>query len=269
MRSGKSQQFERTARHQSRSHIRFTAIATALVIIVCGSMISAHAQNVAGNVSSLVGTASLQRAGTAINVTVGMAVQVSDQIAVASGGKMTITLSDGSILEAGPSSTIVIDQQLLGSGGARAATRISILTGLLRSVVKHSSHGNPPNFEVHTPNAILAARSTMFDTAYEQGLRRFGYGACNQFTDVQSYKGSVGVRNAATPNAEETSVGTGYETTVPCDSPPQSAGPLGMTGIPAHGVSALTETEPGAVVAPPAAAPALPGGVGGGALPGK
>jgi hypothetical protein len=251
--------------YQSQTHkvnrTDFMTIAIALILIVCGWSVPAFAQSVAGSVTSLIGSASVHRSSATMDVALGMSVQVADQITVAAGGKVTVTLSDGSLLEAGPSSTIVIDQQLLGVGGARASTRVSVLAGILRSVVKHSSYGNPPNFEVHTPNAILAARSTMFDTSYSQGERRFGYGECNQFTDVQTYKGYVGVRNAANPDAAETAVGAGYETTVACDSSPQSPGPLGMTGIPAHGVSALTETEPGAVIAPPPGAPPV------GALP--
>jgi hypothetical protein len=129
---------------------------------------------------------------------------------------------------------------------------------MLRSVVKHSSRGNPPNFEVHTPNAILAARSTMFDTAYTQGSRRFGFGDCHQFTDEQTYKGTVGVKNADSSDAEETSVEAGYETTVACNAPPESPGPLGMTGIPSNGASTFTASEAGVGAAPPA-----PGGAGG------
>ena len=250
--------FEHISRSRHLARINFARITTALALIVCAWLVPAFAQDVAGTVTAIRGSASVRRAGGATDVTLGMSVQVADQIAVAAGGKVTITLSDGSLLEAGPSSTIVIDQELLGPGGARASTKVSILAGLLRSVVKHSSHGNPPNFEVHTPNAILAARSTMFDTAYAQGQPRSGYGECNQFTDVQTYKGSVGVRNAASPDAAEISVEAGYETTVACNSPPASPGPLGMTGIPSSGVAGLTASEPGAAIAPPP--PSLPGG---------
>jgi hypothetical protein len=251
--------FEHVPQKRALSRIKFVLMGTVLALIVCGGwLVPAFAQTVAGTVTKLKGSASVRRAGSTMDVTLGMSVEVADQITVPAGGKVTVTLSDGSLLEAGPSSTIVIDQQLLGAGGARASTKVSMLAGILRSVVKHSSYGNPPNFEVHTPNAILAARSTMFDTSYWQGERRFGYGECDRFTDVQTYKGSVGVRNAANPEAAETSVGAGYETAVACDSSPQSPGPLGMTGIPSHGISALTETEPGAVIAPPPTAPVVP-----------
>ena len=120
--------------------------------------------------------------------------------------------------------------------------------------------GNPPNFEVHTPNAILAARATLFDTSYSEQPRWFGPSGCSQFTDEQTFKGAVGAKNAATPDAAEFVVEAGYETTIACGSPPLPPGPLGVTGIPSSGGGALTVTEPGAaIVTPPPAAGA--GGV--------
>src|SRR6516164_1692258 len=178
----------------------FRFILRTFVLILAGLCVStsmARAQVAAGNVTSLVGSASIQRAGSSIDVTVGMPVQVADQVVVSTGGKVTITLSDGSILEVGSSSTIVIDEELLGPGGARASTRVHLLAGILRSVARHTSSGTLPNFEVHTPNAILAARGTTFDTQYTGGTRRFGYGATTQFTYERTLKGTVGARNAA------------------------------------------------------------------------
>ena len=101
-----------------------------ILVGLCVSTGMARAQVGAGNVSSLVGSASVQRAGTSIDVSVGMAVQVADQVVVSTGGKVTITLSDGSILEVGSSSTLVLDEELLGPGGARASTRVHLLAGL-------------------------------------------------------------------------------------------------------------------------------------------
>src|SRR5262245_26343487 len=193
----------------------FCLIIRTITPILVGLWVStsmARAQVAAGNVTSLIGSAGVQRAGSSINVTVGMPVQVADQVVVSTGGKVTITLSDGSILEVGSSSTIVIDEELLGPGGARESTRVHLLAGILRSVARHTSAGALPNFEVHTPNAILAARGTPFDTQYTGGTRRFGYGATTQFTDERTLKGTVGARNVA--GGEEVSVPAGYETTI-------------------------------------------------------
>lgn len=222
-------------------------------------MTPAEAQTPAGSVTSLSGTASLQRAVAKMDVAVGMEVEVADQVAVSEGGQVSITLTDGSILDAGSGSKIVIDEHVLGSGGARTSTKVRLLAGILRSVAKHSSSGELPNFQVHTPNAILAVRGTTFDTSYSEGERRFGFGSCTQFTDEQTYKGTVAVKNAAAPNGIEVAVPAGYETSVVCDAPPLDPGPLGMTGIPSNGASALTATEPGLTIVPPP--PAVEGGM--------
>ena len=182
---------------------------------------------------------------------------VGDQITVTS-GHLTITLSDGSILKAGSTSVLVLDEQLLGSGGAVASTRIGLLAGIMRSIVKHTSAGSPPNFEVHTPNAILSVRGTKFDTAYSQGVHRAGFGDCTRFTDVKTYEGRVGASNASLASSLETTVNAGYETTIPCDSPPLSPGPLGLTGIPFGNADVMVGDTSGLAIPPPPPAPAPP-----------
>jgi len=236
------------ARRSPWARTGFALTFATLIVLLAAS--AGYAQN--ATVTSVAGAASIERAGASLPASVGMPVETGDRVSVSAGGKVVITLNDSSVLEVGSSSTIIIDEQLFGAGGVRQSTKLRMLSGILRSVVKHSSSGNLPNFEIHTPNAILAARGTTFDTAFIQGQRRFGFGSCSQFTDERTYKGVVGVRNAATPDAAEVLVEAGYETTVPCDSAPLHPGPLGMTGIPSGGASAFTATEPGAaVVAPP------------------
>ena len=240
----------------------------ALIFVGLGQSVGpACAQDAAGSVTSVVGTASIKRAGKSIDVTVGMPVQVADQVVVSVGGKVTVTLSDGSVLEIGPSSTLVIDEQLLGQNGARASTRVHLLAGILRSVAKHGSGGSLPNFEVHTPNAIMAVRGTTFDTQYTRGAQRSGYGAATEFTDERTLVGTVGVRNAA--GGEEVSVPAGFQTTVAGDLTPTSPQSITLQGIPWIGIEAFTITEPPPEnevnqppPAPPLGNPALPPNVG-------
>jgi hypothetical protein len=153
---------------------------------------------------------------------------------------------------------LVIDEQLLGPGGAVASTKIGLLAGILRAIDRHTSSGSPANFQVHTPNAILSVRGTKFDTSYSEGARRYGFGDSTRFTDIKAYEGSVGARNAALPSSEETTVNAGYETTIAGDSPPLAPGPLGMTGIPFGDVNSLVGDSPSAGIAPPPPG-ALPG----------
>ena len=62
----------------------------------------------------------------------------------------------------------MLTENVLNPDGSRATTKVTLLSGLVRSLVKVGP-GSPPNFEVHTPNAIAAARGTMFDVSYHEG----------------------------------------------------------------------------------------------------
>ena len=123
------------------------------------------------------------------------------------GGHAVITLTDGSQLELGESSNLVIDNHALAPTGGRAATQVSLFGGVLRSVV--NATGGPPNFEVHTPNAVAAVRGTRFDTVYIEGESRPTFGDCRKFTDVVVYEGVVSVRNPGAATGEE--IPAGYE----------------------------------------------------------
>lgn len=237
---------------------RKVAVEALIVLVCCCVATTAQAEMIAGTVIRLDPSASVQRAGNLLDVAVGMSVDTGDRIIVNSGGKIRIALSGGSIINGGSMSVFVLDEELLGPGGAAASTKIGLFAGILRSIVKGTSSGAPPNFQVHTPNAIISVRGTKFDTAYSEGVRRFGFGDCTRFTDIRSYEGRVGARNAALPSSEETTIGAGYETTIACDSPPLSPGPLGMTGMPFSDVGTFVGEIPGAEVAPPAGVPALP-----------
>ncbi|HYL27479.1 MAG TPA: FecR family protein [Candidatus Nitrosotalea sp.] len=177
----------------------------------------------------MTGTAHLTRGTATSNVNPNLLVQTGDRLNTDAGSGLTITLTDASKLQLGESSVLAIDQHVLGPNGGRESTRVSLFSGLVHSFVNLTATG-APNFEVHTPNAVAAARATDYATGYQEGNTREGYSGCNRFTDVAVYKGTVGIRQAATPNAPEVSVPEGYETTVPCGMSPLTPGPIGMTG---------------------------------------
>jgi ferric-dicitrate binding protein FerR (iron transport regulator) len=207
--------------------ISVLSVALAILAIFLNAA-RAMAQTAAGSVTSVTGSAQIQRGtGGAIAATPGTPVDVGDHITTSPGGHIAITLSDGSSLELGENSNLTIDAQTLGAGGGRAETRLGLLSGVVRSVV--SATGGAPNFQVHTPNAVAAVRGTRFDTAFTQGTGRPAYSGCDTFTDVAVYDGNVSVANLKSPG-NGVNVPAGYEVTVPCDVQTTSPGPLGMTG---------------------------------------
>ncbi len=187
---------------------------------------------VAGTISTASGAVQVQRGAVVTGVSPGASVNVGDRVITGPGGHAIITLTDGSALELGESSNLVIDNHALAPTGGRAATRVSLFGGVLRSVV--SATGGTPNFEVHTPNAVAAVRGTRWDTAYSDGSARPTYGDCRKFSDVVVYEGVVSLHNTNAPNGID--VPAGYEATVPCEVNATLPGPIGMTG--ARGLSA-------------------------------
>jgi hypothetical protein len=126
------------------------------------------AQTSAGSIGTLSGNVAVERAGKSIPAVRGTALHVGDKLTTGANGRITVSLSDGSQLELNGSSSLVLTENVINPDGSRASTKITLLSGLVRSLVKVSSAGRP-NFEVHTPNAVASARGTMFDVSYYQG----------------------------------------------------------------------------------------------------
>jgi hypothetical protein len=148
------------------THIVVSAIFSAVVLLI--SVTHARAQTAAGSVSAVSGIVSVERAGRSIPAADGSAVQVGDKFTTGPNSRITIKLSDGSQLELNESSTLVLTEDTLNPDGSRASTKVTLMSGLVRSLVRFNPAG-APNFEVHTPNAVASARGTMFDVSYHEG----------------------------------------------------------------------------------------------------
>src|SRR6204780_2556266 len=240
---------------RDRTHHRAGVAAGLLIISALLFLISgpALAQTVAGSFQSVSGQVQIQRTGGAtIGAAAGVGVNVGDRIVTGPNGHAVIVLNDQSRLELGPASSITLDEFTI-TGGA-TATRVSLFSGVMRSLVNAASGGAPANYQVHTPNAVAAVRGTRFDTAYSENVIRPGYQGCERYTDVSVYQGTVNLSPVGAPTAGE-DVHAGYEATLPCDKPPTGAGPLSMTGAVSlesanAGGASFTGAAPGSSAAP-------------------
>jgi hypothetical protein len=225
----------------------------ALALVISGP---AFAQTAAGSFATVTGQVQIQRAGATIGAASGVGVNVGDRILTGASGHAVIVLNDQSRLEIGPVSSITLDQFTV-SGGA-TSTRVSLFSGVLRSLVNSATGGAAANYQVHTPNAVAAVRGTKFDTAYTENVIRPGYQGCERYTDVSVYQGTVNLAPIASPNTGE-DVGAGYEATLPCDKPATAPGPLAMTGAVSLDSAAagglFSGSMPGSSGAPPPACP--------------
>ncbi len=194
------------------------------LLLVLASRSVLHAQTgPAGSVTALQGKVLIERTGsTAFAAQVSQAVRIGDRVTTGPGSRVTITLSDGTQLGLSESSSLVVADSRLDASGHRAHTEIDLIRGLLHSLVRHTE-GNAPNYEVHTPNAVAAARGTDYDTDYVEGEKRKGHDDCGKFTDVRVYDGVVEVWNTSAPG-NSVKVKKAHKTVVPCGYPPDPPG---------------------------------------------
>ena len=198
---------------------------SALLLVASGPVL---AQTAAGSFLQTNGQVQIQRSGgSMIAAASGVGVSVGDKIITGSKSHAVVMLNDQSRLELGTASSVRLDQ--FTTAGGSVSTRVTLLAGVLRSVVSGTSGGAPSSYQVCTPNAIAAPRSSKFDTAYTENVIRPGYQGCDRYTDVSVYQGTVSLEATTTPGASQ-DVGEGYEATIPCDKPPTAPGPLAMTG---------------------------------------
>jgi hypothetical protein len=113
-----------------------------------------------------------------------------------------------------------------------------LLGGLVRSIVNPTA--TPPNFEVHTPNAVASARGSSADVGYQNGVARKEFKDCLEFTDVADYKGDWEVTNPTNPGAPPVELHEGQKTTVACGLAPLPATSITAAGIGAGVIAAIT-----------------------------
>jgi len=203
----------------------------------------AMAQTPAGSVTTLTGTVHVERAGTTVPATPGMALDVGDRIVTGANSRVTITLTDNSKLELDESTSLVIDQQMIGANSRN--TKLSLFTGVVRSFVSFTSSPTP-NFEVHTPNAVASARGTQYDTGTDTNERK-EYKDCRRFTQVSVYDGTVEVTNATNPGAGSVQVPAGHKTLVACGFVPEAPTEIGAAGAAAGAAAAGAAAGAGAI----------------------
>ncbi len=213
----------------SRFRIANRVLIASSILLLALTVRSAHAQIVAGTITALNGSATITRGPGNFPATYSAPVDVADRLDTSPTGRLTATLTDNSQLELTESSSLLISENLLNPNGTRARTSITLLGGLVRSLVKVAA-GTAPNYEVHTPNAVASARGTTYDTYYTNNTSRPGFKSCKEFTDVLDYDGMVEVRSLSNPTSPAVELHSGQKTTIPCGLAPLPASSLAAIG---------------------------------------
>ncbi len=129
------------------------------VVVGAALALAAPAQALqAGEVLTLKGTCFVEATGQQRPLKVGDALQVGDVVTVASGAKLKLRMSDGSVISAAAGTRVAIEAYNAGGAGRPRDARLELVTGLLRAVV--ATVDQPSRFEVGTATGVAAVRST-------------------------------------------------------------------------------------------------------------
>jgi hypothetical protein len=135
-------------------------VGLALAVLAAAGV--AGAADEVGRVKVVKGTVGIERAGTRLPATVGMAVQEGDVVVTGRDGSAGVTFNDDSLLSVGPDSVLAIDRFAFDSTTHAGRFDTSLRQGTLSAVSGKIAKQSPDAMKVRTPSTILGVRGTEF-----------------------------------------------------------------------------------------------------------
>ncbi|HEX6794973.1 MAG TPA: FecR domain-containing protein [Casimicrobiaceae bacterium] len=115
-----------------------------------------------GQIKVSKGTVTIERAGQSVPGTVGLRLQASDVVKTGSDGSVGITMTDNSLLSAGPNSVLALDRYDFDDVTSRGQFDASVEKGTLAVVSGRLAKQSPDAMKIRTPSAVLGVRGTEF-----------------------------------------------------------------------------------------------------------
>ena len=133
-----------------------------LVLCLVSAVGAAEMELPAGRVKRSQGSVTVERAGQTRAVEVGTPVYVGDRVRTAADGAVGITLSDDTLLTAGPRSALLINEFQFNPTTRDGNLLTTLLTGTLSVVTGLIARQAPEKMRVRTPTVVLGVRGTEF-----------------------------------------------------------------------------------------------------------
>ena len=146
-----------------------TALSRAAYTFVLTLAVAGAAQALdIGQVKVSKGDVAIERGGQTVSGAVGARVQTADVIKTGTDGSVGITMSDNSLLSAGPNSVLSLDRYAFDSTTNQGQFDSSLRKGSLSVVSGRIAKQSPDAMTVRTPTAILGVRGTEFAVSVDQ-----------------------------------------------------------------------------------------------------
>jgi hypothetical protein len=115
-----------------------------------------------GQIKVSKGTVTIDRAGQSVPGVVGLRLQASDVVKTGSDGAVGITMTDNSLLSAGPNSVLALERYEFDDVTSEGRFDASLRKGTLAVVSGRLAKQSPGAMSVRTPAAVLGVRGTEF-----------------------------------------------------------------------------------------------------------
>ncbi len=132
------------------------------LLFLLAAAVGIAAEAPAGKVKRSEGSVTVERAGQVQTVQVGMPVYVGDRLRTGADGAVGITLSDDTLLTAGPRSTLLINEFQFNTTTHEGNLLATLLKGTLSVVTGLIGKQAPQNVRFKTPTVVLGIRGTEF-----------------------------------------------------------------------------------------------------------
>jgi hypothetical protein len=135
--------------------------AGAALVVALGFAAAAGAADI-GQIKISKGDVAIERAGQTLPGKVGLRLQAADVIKTGADGSVGITMSDNSLLSAGPNTILSIDRYAFDTTTNQGQFDSSLRKGSLSIISGRIAKQSPDAMTVRTPTAILGVRGTEF-----------------------------------------------------------------------------------------------------------
>ena len=115
-----------------------------------------------GQVKITKGQVTIERSGQAVPATPGTRLQAGDVLRTGADGSVGLTMSDNSLLSAGPNSILSLDRYEFDSTTSQGQFDTTLTKGSLAVISGRIAKQSPDAMKVRTPASILGIRGTEF-----------------------------------------------------------------------------------------------------------
>lgn len=115
-----------------------------------------------GQIKVAKGQVSIERGGQLVPATAGARLQPGDVLKTGADGSVGLTMSDNSLLSAGPNSVLSLDRYEFDSTTSQGQFDTTLTKGSLAVISGRIAKQSPDAMKVRTPSSILGIRGTEF-----------------------------------------------------------------------------------------------------------